>query len=34
MDTKLTNTTTGAIIELDDELYPSDEHEFSKSPMR
>lgn len=29
MDTKLTNTTTGAIIELDDELYPSDEHEWS-----
>lgn len=29
MDTKLTNTLTGAIIELDDELYPSDEHEWS-----
>ena len=29
MNTKLTNTTTGAIIELDDELYPSDEHEWS-----
>ena len=29
MDTKLTNITTGAIIELDDELYPSDEHEWS-----
>ena len=29
MDTKLTNTITGAIIELDDELYPSDEHEWS-----
>ena len=29
MQTKLTNTTTGAIIELDDELYPSDEHEWS-----
>ena len=29
MDTKLTNTTTGAIIELDDELYPSDEHDWS-----
>ena len=29
METKLTNTTTGAIIELDDELYPSDEHEWS-----
>lgn len=29
MNTKLTNITTGAIIELDDELYPSDEHEWS-----
>lgn len=29
METKLTNITTGAIIELDDELYPSDEHEWS-----
>lgn len=29
MQTKLTNTTTGAIIELEDELYPSDEHEWS-----
>lgn len=29
MDTKLTNTVTGAIIELDDELYPTDEHEWS-----
>lgn len=29
MDTKLTNTTTGAIIELDDELFPTDEHEWS-----
>ncbi|MGO2507296.1 MAG: hypothetical protein ACTH7L_14465 [Psychrobacter alimentarius] len=29
MDTKLTNTQTGAIIELDDELYPTDEHEWS-----
>lgn len=29
MDTKLTNVTTGTIIELDDELYPSDEHEWS-----
>ena len=30
MDTKLTNTTTGAIIELDDELYPSDDKLFCK----
>ena len=29
MDTKLTNTITNAVIELDDELYPSDEHEWS-----
>ena len=29
MDTKLTNTLTNAVIELDDELYPSDEHEWS-----
>ena len=29
MDTKLTNITTGAIIELDDEMYPTDEHEWS-----
>lgn len=29
MDTKLTNITTGAIIELDDELYPTDEHDWS-----
>ena len=29
METKLTNITTGAVIELDDELYPSDEHEWS-----
>ena len=29
MDTKLTNTITDAVIELDDELYPSDEHEWS-----
>lgn len=29
METKLTNTTTGAIIELDDELYAIDEHEWS-----
>lgn len=29
MDTKLTNTLTGAVIELDDEMYPSDEHEWS-----
>ena len=29
MDTKLTNTNTGAIIELDDELYPTDEHDWS-----
>lgn len=30
MDTKLTNTLTVAMIELDDELYPSDEHDWSK----
>ncbi|MGM8939558.1 hypothetical protein ACS8E2_12780 [Psychrobacter glaciei] len=29
MDTKLTNVATNAVIELDDELYPSDEHEWS-----
>ena len=29
MDTKLTNTLTNAVIELDDELYPIDEHEWS-----
>ncbi|KAA0915814.1 hypothetical protein [Psychrobacter sp. ANT_WB68] len=29
MDTKLTNTITNAVIELDDELYPSDEHDWS-----
>ena len=29
MQTKLTNTITNAVIELDDELYPSDEHEWS-----
>jgi len=29
MDTKLTNTVTDAVIELDDELYPSDEHDWS-----
>lgn len=29
MDTKLTNITTSAIIELDDELYPTDEHNWS-----
>lgn len=30
METKLTNTITNAVIELDDELYPSDEHEYSE----
>lgn len=29
MDTKLTNIETGDVIELDDELYPSDEHDWS-----
>jgi len=29
MDTKLTNIATSLVIELDDELYPSDEHEWS-----
>lgn len=29
MDTKLINTITNAVIELDDELYPSDEHDWS-----
>lgn len=29
MDTKLTNISTGVVIELDDELYPSDEHDWS-----
>ena len=29
MDSKLTNVATNAVIELDDELYPSDEHEWS-----
>lgn len=29
MDTKLTNISTGTIIELDDELYPTDEHDWS-----
>lgn len=29
MDTKLTNTVTNTVIELDDELYPSDEHDWS-----
>ena len=29
METKLTNTITNAVIELDDELYPSDEHDWS-----
>ena len=29
MNTKLTNIQTGAIIELDDDMYPTDEHEWS-----
>lgn len=29
MDTKLTNIITNAVIELDDELYPTDEHDWS-----
>lgn len=29
MQTKLTNVSTGAVIELDDEMYPSDEHDWS-----
>lgn len=29
MNTKLTNVDTGAVIELDDDMYPSDEHEWS-----
>ena len=29
METKLTNVATNAVIELDDELYPTDEHEWS-----
>lgn len=29
MQTKLTNVSTGAVIDLDDEMYPSDEHDWS-----
>lgn len=29
MNTKLTNIATGLVIELDDDLYPSDEHDWS-----
>lgn len=29
MQTKITNVSTGAVIELDDEMYPSDEHDWS-----
>ena len=29
METKLTNISTSAVIELDDELYPTDEHNWS-----